>query len=191
MSAERSTYQRSATEPEIPESLFGELYEHLHNQAGKYMRKQSPGHTLQPTALVHEVYLKLFRKQQGEWTSPQHFLAVAARTMTSVLIDHARSKGRAKRKASGSRVPLDAVLVHFEEQAVNLIDLHEKLDALGALGEQERRAATVVELRAFAGLTMADIAEYLATPKRTIERDFQFARAWLHRELGLDADGDN
>lgn len=180
-----SSADRPPDDDAVPNALFGELYKHLHDQAGKYMRKQSPGHTLQPTALVHEVYLKLFRKQENDWTSPQHFLAVAARTMTNVLIDHARSKGRAKRKAPGSRVPLDAILVHFEDQAVDVIDLTEKLKELAQQGPDMRRAATVVELRAFAGLTMNEIAGYLGTPKRTIERDFKYAKAFLHRELGL------
>ena len=164
---------------------FAALYDELRRQAARYMREQPPGHTLQPTALVNEVYVKLYKAGDREWRSSQHFLAAAARAMMSVLVDHARAKGRRKRKAPGERVPLDALLVHFQDQQVDVIDLHEKLEALEAQGVDGERAAAVVRLRAFTGLTMAEIAAYLETPKRTIERDFQFARAWLHRELGL------
>lgn len=184
--SEPGRFKECLADEQTPSALFGELYDHLHTQAGRYMRRQNSEHTLQPTALVHEAYLKLFKKNVQDWTSPQHFLAVAARTMMNVLVDHARAKGRQKRRALGARIPLDAVLVHFQQQAVDIIDLEEKLQVLSAKGPEERRAASVVELRAFAGLTMSEIAEYLRTPKRTIERDFHFARAWLHRELGLE-----
>lgn len=171
----------AASHNEYYEALYGELL----RQARVYMSRQPAGHTLQPTALVSEAFVKLYRADAAAWTSSQHFLAVAARTMMNILVDHARHKGRKKRKADGERVPLDAVLVNLEEQAVSVIDLQDKLRALASLGPAEERAARVVELRVFGGLTMGEIAMYLETPKRTVERDLRFAKAWLHRELEL------
>lgn len=164
-------------------AAFEAEYQRLREQARVYMRKQPPGHTLQPTALVNEIYCKLFDAKQ--WTSRDHFLATAGRAMMNVLVDHARGKQRAKRKAAGERVPLDGLLVHFQAQQVDVIDLKDKLDELAARGPGGARAADIVQLRAFSGLTMARIAKLLGTPERTISRDWQFAKAWLHRELGL------
>lgn len=168
--------------------LFELLYTDLRRQAGAYMRRQASSHTLQPTALVHEAFMRLASQCPELWDSPQQFKAVAARAMISVLVDHARARGRKKRKAPGARVPLDTLLVHFEDQSVDVIDLQEKLEVLSSLGPEQYRARSVVELRAFGGLTMSEVAHYLDTPKRTIERDFRFARAWLHCELGLGSE---
>ena len=188
---DESVVEASGNVADSASELFGELYEHLHELAGRYMRRQGAGHTLQPTALVSEAYLKLYKKSPDDWSSPQHFMAAAARTMLSVLVDHARTRGRRKRTAPGSRVPLDAALVHFQRQAVDIIDLQEKLEEFAGLGVHEERGARIVELRAFGGFSMAEIAAYLRTPKRTIERDFQVARAWLHQQLrGREKDAD-
>lgn len=168
--------------------LFADLYEHLHAQARNIMRRQPAGHTLQPTALVSEAYLRLSGRRGRQWVSRKHFLASASKTMLCVLVDHARKKQRQKRRTPGSRLPIEAALVHFEKQSVDVIDLQEKLKELERLDAKGRRAARIVELRAFGGLTMPEIAEYLGTPQRTIEREFRFARAWLHAQLALESE---
>ena len=171
--------------PGVPPELIDELYDELRSQARRYMQRQPVGHTLQPTALVNEAVIKLYQGRRRDWTSEQHFLAVAATAMLHVLVDYARAKQRKKRKAPGERVPLDAILVHFEDQQVDVIDLQEKLGELEAIDEHGRRGAAIVRLRAFAGFTMEQIAQHLGLSKRTVEREFLFARAWLHEALGL------
>ena len=167
-----------------PAELFGALYGELHRQASMYMRTQRVAHTLQPTALVHEAYLRLRSVDPTRWTSEEHFRAFASKTMFRILVDHARAKGRKKRKAPGERVPLDAVLVHFASQSIDILDLEDGLERLHAEGGTSSRAASVLEMRTFAGLGMDQISVLLGTPKRTIERDYQWAKAWLREWLG-------
>ncbi len=159
--------------------LFTTLYDTLRAQARAAMRGQPRSHTLQPTALVNEVFIKL-ANQGAEWHSRAHFLSVAARAMRAILVDHARNKTRQKRKAAGRRVELDGLLVAFEERSLRLLELDA---ALGRLAELDDRAARIVELRFFGGLAGPDIAEVMGVPLRTVERDWMYARAWLHAEL--------
>ncbi len=173
------------TEPRVPPELSKELYDALRAQAQRYMQRQPRGHTLQPTALVSEAWLKLSQGRRRDWTSEQHFMAAAARTMLSVLVDHARAKRRLKRKAPGERVPLDAILVHFQDQQVDVIDLQAKLEELEAMDARGRRGAEMIRLSAFGGLRAERIAEHLGVSLRTVERELPFARAWLHRQLRL------
>ncbi len=181
--------KREPTEEGLPQEsseLFSLLYDEIHKQAKIYMRGQPRGHTLQPTALANEAYLRVRNIHPGRWRSRQHFLAMSSKVMVRVLADYARQRCSAKRNAEGNRVPLvEGLLVHFEQQHVDMLDLEAKLAELSQLGPDEERGATIVQFRAFGGLTMQEIASTLATPKRTIEREFRFARAWLHRALDL------
>jgi RNA polymerase sigma-70 factor (ECF subfamily) len=160
--------------------LFETLYEDLHSQASRLMRGQLANHTLQPTALVNEAYLRLARGGGGHWADRQHFLAVAAKAMRCVVVDHARGKQRKKRGGDAVAVPLSSLTLAFENHVVDLIALDE---ALHKLDERDARAARVVELRFFGGLSVAEAAAVLGAPVRSMERDWELARAWLFREL--------
>jgi RNA polymerase sigma factor (TIGR02999 family) len=159
--------------------LFRLVYDELHRQAAAWMRRQPRGHTLQATALVHETYLKVARRDVA-WNGRGHFFAVAARAMRSILVDHARGKRRAKRGAGRTRVPLDAVLVAFEDRALDILALDE---AICELAEFDPQAARVVELKFFGGLTAQEVAEQIGVATRTVERDWETARAWLAERL--------
>src|SRR5262249_4603176 len=145
------------------------------------MRRQPANHTLQATALLHEAYLKVARRRDVAWAGRGHFLAVAAHAMRCVLIDHARGKARGKRKRGGVRVPIEALLLPHEDRAPELLALDE---ALTRLEKIDPRAARVVELRYFGGLTAAQAAELLGVASRTVEREWEHARAWLAKEIG-------
>lgn len=177
------------SDPDMPEEPwdngqhFAILYHELKRLAAAYMRRQRPSHTLQPTALVSEAFLKLQRK--GNYASVEHFKAAVAKAMKQILIDHARGKNRQKRSTDGVQVPLDSVIVEYESRGIAILDLDEALRRYRTLGQAESMAADAVELRMF-GLSMDEIAYYLGMKKRTLERAVQLAKAWLHRELGLD-----
>jgi RNA polymerase sigma-70 factor (ECF subfamily) len=141
------------------------VYDELHTIAGRHLRHERPGHTLQPTALVHEAYLRLVGGNGLSAVSRVHFLRAASRAMRQALVDHARARGALKR-GCGLQITLD--------------------DALTRLGAAEPRWAQVVELKFFAGLDVPDIAQALGISAATVKRDWQFARAWLARELGTD-----
>jgi RNA polymerase sigma factor (TIGR02999 family) len=160
------------------------LYSELHDLASNHMAGCRPGDTLQPTALVHEVYLKLFPAEGTHWRSREHFLGVAAKAMRSVLIDHARRRGARKRGDGAVPNTLDdALLLAFEERATDLLALE---DALCRLSVASERAARVVELRFFGGLSVEETARALDVTPSTVERDWQTARTWLRRELTDD-----
>ena len=166
---------------EAREQLLQLLYDDLHGVAGALMRKQGPEHTLQPTALVNEAYLRLLGEPGGEgWRSREHFLAVAARAMRFALVDHARKRGAVKRGGGAERQALDHLVVQVEERCVDLVDLDE---ALSRLAQRSERAAQVVEARFFGGLTAEETASALGASLRTVERDWRMARAWLADEL--------
>jgi RNA polymerase sigma factor (TIGR02999 family) len=144
------------------------------------MRKEGPkGHTLQPTALVHEAWMRLVGGRAG-FDGREHFLAVAARAMRSVLVDHARRRRSQKRGGEGQRLPLDNVLPVYEERA-DLVALDEALNRLSVVDE---RRAQVVELRFFGGLTIEETAQTLKSSTATVQRNWQMARLWLLNELG-------
>jgi RNA polymerase sigma factor (TIGR02999 family) len=153
------------------------VHDELRRLAEQCMRGERPGHTLQPTALVHEAYLRLIGSEIA-WQDRAHFFAVAATTMRRVLVDHARAKGRAKR--SGRPVSLEDSLLVAPDRADDLLVVD---DALDRLTLQDARAARVVELHFFGGLTYEETAEALGISAATVDRDLRFARAWLHREL--------
>jgi RNA polymerase sigma factor (TIGR02999 family) len=174
----------SRGEPGAANELLPLLYGELHELASNHMAAGRPGDTLQPTALVHEVYLKLFPAKGAHWRSREHFLGVAAKAMRSVLVDHARRRGARKRGDGAVPNTLDdALLLAFEERATDLLGLEDALCRLSATSE---RAARVVELRFFGGLNMEETARALDVTPGTVERDWQTARAWLRRALTDD-----
>jgi RNA polymerase sigma factor (TIGR02999 family) len=155
------------------------VYDELREIAGRWLRRERMGHTLQPTALVHEAYLRLVDQRRVRWRDRAHFFAVAATTMRRVLVDHARRRGAAKRGGGALTIPLDDSVLGTAV-APDILDLDQALDALGALDPRQVR---VVELRVFAGLTVEETAEVLQLSPSTIKNDWSLAKAWLYREL--------
>ncbi len=156
------------------------VYRELRQIAGRYMRQERPDHTLQATALVHEVYLKLMEKQPVNWQSRAHFFAVAAQVMRHILVDHARAHLRDKRGGGQAHLPLDEALVFAPEQSTELVEIDA---ALHQLAELDLRQAKIVELRFFGGLTVEETAAVLGISPKTVKRDWSVAKAWLHGEL--------
>ncbi|MBL8843274.1 MAG: sigma-70 family RNA polymerase sigma factor [Planctomycetes bacterium] len=167
----------------VAELLFPLVYEELRDLASAQLRREKPGHTLQPTALVHEAFLKLAGQERARFESRSHFLAIAATAMRRVLVHHAEKRGSQKRGGGRAREAtgaLDAVVAPDAGEAVDLLALDEALTRLAALDE---RKAKVVELRYFAGLSVEEVAEAQGSSPATVKRDWEFARAWLLREL--------
>jgi len=163
------------------DAVLNLVYDELHRQAQRYLRREHPGHTLQTTALVHEVYLKFVKQENIAWESRSHFFAIAARLMRQILIDYARTKHRAKRGGAEDKVPLEnALTVGVGDTDFDLLALDEALTRLGA---KEEHLANIVELRFFSGLSVEDTAVVLGISASTVKRDWQMARSWLHREL--------
>jgi RNA polymerase sigma factor (TIGR02999 family) len=161
--------------------LLALVYTELHALAEKLMRGQSPAHTLQPTALVNEAYMRLVKAdERASWESRAHFLGVAAKAMRSVLVDHARRKRAARRSGGLDRVSLDELAAVFAERAPDILALDEALDRLSGMDAELER---VVELRFFAGLSNAEVARALAISEPTAVRRWRVARMWLRREL--------
>jgi RNA polymerase sigma factor (TIGR02999 family) len=150
--------------------------------AGAQLARERPGHTLQPTALVHEVYLRLARERKIEWTNRAHFFGACARTMRRILVDHARRRQAQKRAGSMTLSRRDRVeaTVRGENGAVDLIALDRALNCLESLNP---RQCQVVEMRFFAGLSIEETAQSLGLASRTVKLDWTKARAWLHQEL--------
>ena len=166
---------------EALDELMPLVYEELHRQAARYLRRESQGHTLQTTALIHEAYLKLVDQREVRWQNRAHFFAIAAQMMRRILVDYARAKQREKRGGGAVKLPLEeAVSVAVDEKAVDLIALDEALTKLAVLDSQQ---AGVVELRYFSDLSLEETAEVLHISRATAARDWNVARAWLHREL--------
>jgi len=167
--------------PEVLDKLLPLVYTELHRQAARYLRRERPGHTLQTSALVNEAYLKLIDRRDVNWQSRTHFFAVAAQAMRRILVDHAKAKHRLKRGGDNVRISLEAAtLVAPDEKGVDLIALDE---ALGRLARRDSQQARVVELKFFSGLSLEETAEALRVSRATVARDWEAARAWLHREL--------
>jgi RNA polymerase sigma factor (TIGR02999 family) len=164
------------------ESLLPLLYDELRRLAGHVMSGERPGHTLQPTALVHEAYLRLVG-MDVDWQDRAHFLAVAARTMRRLLIDHERGRRR-KKRSGGIRVTLAEEHSTDDPAGLDLLDLDRALDRLA---ERDAESARIVELQYFGGLTAQEIGEVVGVSRATVERRVRFAKAWLHR--ALDAGG--
>jgi RNA polymerase sigma-70 factor, ECF subfamily len=155
------------------------VYDELHRRARHYLRAERANHTLSPTALVHEVYLRLVNLDEVEWQDRTHFLALAARQMRRILVDSARARNYQKRGGGGVNVTFDETFA----AAARHPDLVALDDALSALTAQDERKARVVELRFFGGLTNEEIAAELGISTDTVTRDWQMAKLWLRREL--------
>jgi RNA polymerase sigma factor (TIGR02999 family) len=164
------------------EKLMPLVYKELRVLAARYFGREATGHTLEPTAVVNEAFVRLVNKPDAAWNGRTHFVGVAARAMRQVLIDHARRRKAGRRGGGWKRVTLSGIGAGSAGLAqVDAIDLDNALEKLSAIDERRSR---VVELRFFGGLTNAEVAEVLGVSAATIEGDWRFARAWLRRELG-------
>jgi RNA polymerase sigma factor (TIGR02999 family) len=161
------------------------VYRELRRLAGHYMRQERPNHTLQPTALVHEAYLRLVRQTDRNWQNRAHFFAVAAQAMRTVLVDHARANLARKRGGGQVHVELDQALkvIAPGPRAVLVLD-----EALKRLEEIDQRASRVVELRWFVGLRVEEAAHVMGISEKTVRREWNFAKAWLQAEMESKGD---
>ena len=165
------------------DELFVRVYGELHAIAVGFMGRERDDHTLQPTALVHEAFLRLVGQRSSSWQNRAHFLGVAAMAMRRILVDHARRR-RAGKRHGGHRVTLDDDLAITEDGTVDVLLVDQALAQLARLDE---RQAKIVEMRFFGGLTIEQIAEALGISAATVGRDWVLARAWLYRSLGETA----
>ena len=170
------------------EELLPVVYDELRRLARGYLARERPDHTLQPTALVHEAYTRLASQSRIEWQGRTHFLAVGARAMRRLLIDHARTHRRRKRGGDWQKVTFNEAATPFQGRGLDLEELLSLEDALEKLRALSERQATIVELRFFGGLTIKEVAEHLAVSPRTVESDWSRAREWLKRELDQSSD---
>jgi RNA polymerase sigma factor (TIGR02999 family) len=163
------------------DELLPIVYDELHRQASRYLRRERPDHTIQTTALINEVYIKLIEQKEIHWQNRAHFFGIAARLMRQILIDHARTKHREKRGGDDLQIPLEEVtMIAVDNRDFNLLALDEALTRLAVIDEQQSR---VVELRYFGGLSIEETAKALHISTATVKRDWQMAKAWLHHEL--------
>ena len=172
---ERAGGDRDALDKVMP--LF---YDELRNLAHRYMLQERGGHTLQTTALVNEVYLKFANRDSMRAQNRAHFLALAARQMRCILVDHARGHAREKRGGDAQKVPLDEAVIVSNDRSAEMLALDEALNGLAKFDERKSRVA---ELRFFAGLTVEETAEALSISPETVNRDWRLAKAWLRKEL--------
>src|SRR5829696_5103745 len=163
--------------------VFPLIYEELRRLAQQQLRREPDGHTLSPTPVVHEAYMRLIDYSRMEWAGRAHFMAVAATAMRRILVDHARGHRSVKRGGALRRVSLDSVELGAEDRAELLIAIDEALDRLKTL---DRRQAQVVECRFFGGMTEEETAEALGIGLRTAKRDWAKAKSWLHREIAAE-----
>jgi RNA polymerase sigma factor (TIGR02999 family) len=161
------------------DELIPLVYDELRRVAGRYMRRESQDHTLQTSALVNEAYLRLVDQRSVQWQNRAHFFGVAAQLMRRILVDHARSRSRAKRGGGAQMVSLDEQAVMSKEVA-EVIALDE---ALKTLAEMDLRKSQIVEMKFFGGLTNEEVAEVLKVTSRTVEREWRKAKAWLNRAI--------
>src|SRR5438874_5282582 len=163
------------------DKLMPLVYSELRRLAGNYLRRERPGHTLQPTALVNEAYLKLIDQKNAKWQNRAQFYGVAAQLMRRILVDHARQHKAAKRGGSDQqRLSITSAGKFAKQPEVDLLDLHEALKELTMMDPQQGR---IVELKFFGGLSIEETAEVMGIGHATVERDWKMARAWLRRRL--------
>ena len=170
----------SAGDRSANDRLFRVAYDELRALAHHLVRTQPDGHTLQPTSLVHAVYLRLVDHEATSWDGRSHFFAVAAKAMRHILIDYVRAQATGKRGAGWEKVPLDSAIQAIGATEADFLTVGEVLEQLAELDE---RRAQVVELRFFAGLSVEETARVLGVSKTTVESDWRFARAWLSKAL--------
>ncbi|HYR89632.1 MAG TPA: sigma-70 family RNA polymerase sigma factor [Terriglobia bacterium] len=162
------------------DALVPLVYEELRRRAGSYMRSEKPGHSLQPTVLVHEAYLRLVDQDGINWQNRSHFFAVASQILRHILVDHARARHRLKRGGEAFRVTWVEDFGVQQREGIDLMALH---DALERLSESDPQQGRIVELRFFGGLSIEETAEALNISSATVKREWSMARAWLYREL--------
>jgi len=168
------------------DALIPLVYDELRRLAGRYMRRESPGHTLQTSAVVNEAYLRLVNQKSVQWQNRAHFFGIAAQLMRRILVDHARSRSRAKRGGGAQMVSLvEQVVIPNEVEEVIALD-----DALKNLAEMDPRKSQIVEMKFFGGLTNEEVAAVLKVTPRTVERELRKAKAWLNRALSKGATND-
>lgn len=165
---------------EAKERLLPYVYDELKRQARYYMSRERRDHTLQPTALVHEAFIRLSNQGGIDWQNRSHFFGVASRLMRQILVDHARTHAAAKRGNNPIRFSVDDIDIPIEERAESIIALSDALDRLAQIDAQQ---ASVVEMRFFGGLTNSEIATALDVSERTVVREWKSAKLWLYREL--------
>jgi RNA polymerase sigma factor (TIGR02999 family) len=163
----------------VLDELIPPVYHELHQIAKAYLRREAPGHTLQPRSLIHEAYLRLVEQSHPDYASRAHFYGVAARVMRQILVDHARTRQALKRGGDDANLPLTDTL-ESPDRAILVVALDEALDRLTAVDE---RKARFVEMRYFAGMTAEEISACSDIPPYTVRRELRLAQAWLHKEL--------
>lgn len=172
----------------IPSALLDACYDALRSAAQRHLRAENPGHTLQPTALIHEAFLRLAHQDQVRFADDDHFVALAATMMRRILVDHARARSAQKRGGQEGAITLHEEVAlsgsDSEVSSVDLVDLDRALDLLAA---RSARQARVVELRFFGGMSIEQTARLLNVTARTVNTDWQVARAFLHRAMSDDA----
>jgi RNA polymerase sigma factor (TIGR02999 family) len=166
------------------DQLLPIVYQELRRMAGSYLRQENPGHTLQPTALVHEAWLRLIDQARVDWRNRGQFFGVAAQMMRRILVDHAKSKHREKRGGDAARLSLDEVINLSHERAADLLSLDDALDELTRVDERKGR---VVELRYFGGFSVEETARILEVSPETVMRDWKVAKAWLYQQIKREA----
>lgn len=162
------------------EQLIPVVYTELRRQAARYLRRERRNHTLQPTALVNEAFLKLIDQRNVQWQNRAHFFAIAAQSMRRIVIDHARTRQRVKRGGVQKPVTLDEAMIAGESRSIDVLALDEALTRLAAIDERQAR---IVELRYFGDLGVEETAEVIGLSPATVKREWAMARAWLHNEL--------
>jgi len=173
--------QWNGGDSDVADELLPLVYDELRRRAAAYMRRERNNHTLQPTALVHEAYMKLAGQRDGNFNDREHFYAIASQVMRRILVDHAKTRHRQKRGGSSENLPLEeALLAGADATNVDLIALDEALSRLAKIDPEQER---LVELRYFGGLSLDDAAKTLGISRATAAREWQVAKAWLHREM--------
>lgn len=162
------------------DELIPIVYDELRKLAAHYLRRERADHTLQPTALVGEAYLRLVDQKSVDWQNRAHFMGIAARLMRQILVDHHRNRAAAKRGDGAQKLSLDEAIGVGQSPPVDLGELDEALERLAQVAELQAR---IVELRYFGGLSVEETAEVLSIKPHEVKRGWQFAKAWLHREL--------
>jgi RNA polymerase sigma factor (TIGR02999 family) len=165
---------------EALDQLMPLIYQELKQLARSYLRDERPDHTLQPTALIHEAYLRLADQRLPQWQNRAHFYGIAARVMRQILVDHARRQRASKRGSDQQRIPLDEVIAFTAERAADVVALDEALQELATF---DQRKCRVIELRFFGGLSLEETAEAQGISVATVGRELRLASAWLHRRM--------
>jgi RNA polymerase sigma factor (TIGR02999 family) len=169
---------------DVVNQILPHIYDELRRLAGSYLRRERSDHTLQPTALVHEAYMKLIDQRQVRWQNRAHFFGIAAQVMRRILMDHARKHKAEKRGGEADKLPLeDEILVVSTDSSDQLLALDEALKTLSELDPQK---AKIVELRYFGGLSIEETAEVMGVSVPTINRQWRMAKAWLYSQLAND-----